>query len=432
MPEELTKYFDICKSRIDEIFSHPEKYGYEPNFLDRERGAGWENFTPAHQAVLLDRFAFVYAANIDEIHRLKSENESFDVISYVAEKAIPLGIAGTEEENKNLYRDKLMSRDGFILELPGDSANVTAKELENRTEIFEALGLDAKAITLRNKLGHSTYDQPVAEVEGRVVTVKDIFPGALQGVHRKLVPKDQVTLMREAISEAIQAEHKKEVPDNDRLDYLQKSLLELEGKKDERKFNAGSQVFVPHLNAGKASPVVGPELIDFGMSVHQKNVTDVSPSFKGFAAGISGNAMHYALSGTEFSRQVLGKEMSDSDQEKVYKVVESHLVGTDQAPLHHSTPETRMGWELGVAFADVVDKGEERRLTKDALLETVREASDVAADYTAEVKARIKEKEKPVVTADNLASMLHAAAANVVAAPDLSVAASQIAGGIKK
>ncbi len=403
MTGELTRYFDECKARIDKIFDEPAKYGYESNFLDKERGAKWEDFTPAHQATLIDRFAFVYAANIDEIHREKAKNKDFDVVAYVAEKSVPLGEAGTEAEKQNLFRDKLMSRDGFILEMPGVSAAVTKTEIENRAEIFEAIGLDPEKVTLRNKVGHSTYDQVVAEVNGKSVAVKDIIGGALQGVHRKLEPKDQVTLMRESISKAIESES-----DEGKLAYLRESLAELEGKKDVRGFNAGSQVFIPKEDAGKASDIVGSELLTAGREIHHANTTDTSPSFKGFTAGVSGNAMHYALSGLEFSRQVLGKEMSASEKEAMYKVVEKHLVGTDQAPLHHSTPETKLGFELGVGFANVAKTGE--RLAEVSLNQTVSDARVVTHNYVAEVKAQ---KSSPtIITVDSMGEILKAASVN--------------------
>ncbi len=396
MPEELNRYFDECKSRIDKIFAEPERYGYEGNFLDKERGAKWEDFTPAHQATLMDRFAFVYALNIDEIHKQKADNQKFDVVAYVAEKSVPLEQVGIGDVEKNLFTDKLMSRDGFILEMPGCSAMVTRAEIENRKEIFEAMGVDP-GIKLRNKEGHSTYNQVVARVDDKDVIVKDIMAGALQGVHRTKGKKDQVTLMKDSISEAIAIEVKKEEEkagsaDQEKLSRFRDNLKELEGQTDTQRLDAGSLFFVAKENAVKGSDIVGARVLDAGREIHRANVSDSSPEFKGFAAGVSGNAMHYALSGLEFSRQVLGKEMTESEKEAMYKVVEKHVVGTDQAPLHHSTPETKLGEELGKVFADVAKTG--KLLTESELNKAISDARVVTASYVAEVKDRLPTRER--------------------------------------
>lgn len=413
MSKELYEYFDLCKSRIDEIYANPANYGYEANFLDKERGAHWENFTEAHQAILMDRFAYVYAENINEINSLKEQRgDSFNVIEYIAEKSIPLGLAGTPDETKNLFKDKLMARDGFVLEMPGISANVTQKEIDNRVEIFSAMGLDPDTISLRSKVGHSTYDLVIGNIDGNEVPAKEVIAGTLQGVHRKMEKKSQVTLMRESIAKTIEDEKAK--PESeinlDRINALTSSLMELDNKRDERDFNAGSQVFIPSINAGRASSVVGDDLLKMGREIHERNASDSSPEFKGFTAGVSGNAMHYAISGMEFSRQVLKEEMTQKKLDNMYSVVEEHLVGTDQSPLHHSRPETKMGFEVGRVFAtkvaanNIMDKADIKEMIVDCNKSTERFINFVKSKKL--VEKLIKKQTDVHLTRDPISSSL--------------------------
>lgn len=388
MNEKLEQYFKLCQARIDKIFADPTRYGYEENFLDKERGAAWENFTEAHQGVLLDRFAFVYSKNIEEIHHLQTTDPELNVLQYVAEKAIPLHEENEPSVSENLFRDKLMSRDGFILEMPGISANITQNEIDHRKEIFAAVGLDADQITLRNKVGHSTYDLTVGKKDDKLIAAKDIISGSLQGVHRKMVNKDQATLMKESLTKAIEEISEKDQTEENLslLNKLRSNLTEVETMKDVRTFNAGSQVFIPSLNAGKSSQVVGEDILALGQEIHETNVADSSPTFQGFTAGVSGNAMHYAITGMEFARQVLHKDMSKKELEQMYKVVEKHLVGTDQAPLHHSRPETKMGFEIGQAFAS--NAANDSLMNESSIKQTLLSIKEKTSRYINFVKAK--------------------------------------------
>jgi hypothetical protein len=486
---ELELLFSTCKERIDKIFANPAKYGYQEEFLDKSRGVveseevvdgephikqEWDNFTAAHKGLLFDRFARLYAQNIDTIRAMKEGGKTNDdVINFIAAKIVPLGET-PETWGDNMYRDKLCARDGFILEMPGDASLIEVSEPSHRAEMLSTLGLDERAssITLRREdlidfkasPRHSTYAIRLGvSKSGEPLVVKDLIADTFQAVHRQTPFKSQVDLMRQSFEKALIDERAVRKPDLEKIERLQRNIKDLEaflvvealGKKiketsqklkllqdkvtelqsrdespekvlasqiklsqlkrsleiDQRRekeakakmdlvsFNAGSQVFLPVIplnhKKDKLSKKVSEDLKDMSMHVFADHMSfnQATKGFDGYTAGVSGNAMHYALLASKFSREVLGEEITEEEKSKLYDVVHAHLVGADQAPLHHSTPETKMGFELGIGFDRIIKERGFGLATEEDLIAIAAESARAAKVESERVIEEIREKD---------------------------------------
>lgn len=193
-----------------------------------------------------------------------------------------------------IYKDKLMARDGFILEMPGDCARVTQKELENRAEIQADVGLTPEGVgIIRAHVGHSTYDLKIAKIDGVDVAVQDVIPKALQATHRQMhftepgeKARPQQTLMIKALGKLLEKEEaKEEGRDEEKIRSYREQIDELIGSKSpEIVFNAGSQVFDPVDRRIDAGSKAGDRVIEIGDEIYEENVRSNRKGFEGFTA----------------------------------------------------------------------------------------------------------------------------------------------------
>ncbi|AVI67750.1 hypothetical protein CKQ84_18925 [Shewanella sp. WE21] len=285
-------------------------------------------FSPIHQAEIYSRLSICFdgfmtsmpnelGKDLNSIRSKLSNNEKLNgseeqrLFERLAKDAL------ADAKGNNLYTNKLLKPENFVLEFPGDAAVVkTDTEAKNNKILVEQLGFPRNLLDRPSANQHETYAIKVFTNEkGESVTLGQLFGGGLQGIMRTPVDPGKFE-------------------QSDFKGYFNEELLASGGLHFD--FRPNETMYQNNL------AVLGQDILDLAVNLNLDNHSRAD--MEGFTAGVSGNALHYTI---QTAKHCLATN-KEFNFEQVLNVCLEHLVGDSvKQPVHHSLPEVIQGAYIG-------------------------------------------------------------------------------------